>query len=177
MGDWKITVFNNTDSSGLEPVTVDFMLFQTVPELTTNSWSSAWEVAEVGYKGQVGPITLPEKVEFCVLDESYGTPRKTGPFPVSFGQVIEVKQESKDSSPEISQSSENPPKDGEIKVVNAKGNPKPLEFALYKNGKKLLSYNSVPSADSVYLSVKPTIYIAQVQNGSIRGRLQGFGAI
>ena len=168
MGDWKITVFNNTDSTGLDPVTVDFMLFQTVPELTIESWSAAWEVAEVGYKGEVGPIILPVKVEFYVLDESYGNPRKTGPFPVSFGQAIEVKQENKDASPEISQSSENPPKDGEIKVVNAKGNPKPLEFALYKNGKKILSYKGVPPADSVYLSVKPTIYIAQVQKGTTR---------
>ena len=76
MGDWKITVFNNTDSTGLEPVTVDFMLFQTVPELTIESWSAAWEVAEAGYKGQVGPIVLPVKVEFYVLDESYGNTRK-----------------------------------------------------------------------------------------------------
>ena len=168
MGDWKITVTNKTDSTGLDPVTVDFMLFQTVPELTIESWSSAWHVAEVGYKGQVGPIKLPVKVEFYVLDESYGNTRKTGSFPVSFGQAIEVKQEDKDASPVIQQSSENPPKDGEIKVVNAKGNPKPLEFALFKNGKKILSYKGVSPNEAVYLSVKPTIYIAQVQKGSMR---------
>ena len=77
------------------------MLFQTVPELTTESWSSAWHVAEVGYRGQVGPIKLPVTVEFYVLDESYGNTRKTGPFPVSFGQAIEVKQEDEDAAPEI----------------------------------------------------------------------------
>ena len=53
-------------------------------------------------------------------------------------------------------------------MVNAKGNHKPLEFALYKNGKKILSYKGVTPNEAVYLSVKPTIYIAEVKKGSTK---------
>ncbi len=75
MGDFKITVVNNTGASGTPGRHVNVMLFQTVPDpLLTESYSTAWKVRDIQYPGSLGPIDLPEKVEFYVLDKPGGDP-------------------------------------------------------------------------------------------------------
>jgi ligand-binding sensor domain-containing protein len=41
-------------------------------------------------------------------------------------------------------------------------------MALFKNGSKMVSFKNVKPADSVYLTVKPSIYIADVE-GIVEG--------
>ena len=169
MGDFKINVVNQTGDGGLPPETVNFMLFQTVQNLEVESWTKAWKVAKIGYPGNVGPVPLPEKVEFYVIDETYGNPRHSGPTNVLFGQTYSVVQKDKDAAPEIQPTNETAPK-GQIKIINARGNPKRLEMALFKNGKQLLSFKNVRPADAVFLSVEPSIYIADVDGSVIEGQ-------
>ena len=174
MGDFSINVVNQTGDGGLPADTVNFMLFQTVQDLKVESWTKAWEVAKIGYPGSVGPIALPEKVEFYVVDTTYGNPRHTGPINVVFGQTYSVVQKDKDAAPEIQPTKETAPK-GQMKIINARGNPKRLEMALFKNGKQLLSFKNVRPADAVFLSVDPAIYIADVDGSVIEG--QDFKAV
>lgn len=167
MGEWNITMVNKTGDGGHPHKNVDFMLFQIPPDkLAIDSWTNAWKVAEVGYPGNVGPIVLPTKVQFYVIDRTYSNPRTTGPFDAKFGQTLSVAQKKADDAPIVSITSEKAA-EGEIKVVNEVGNAKPLEMALYKNGRKLLSFKDVRPADAVYLAVEPAIYIADV-DGSVK---------
>ena len=52
-------------------------------------------------------------------------------------------------------------------MINEHGNAKPLEMALFKDGRKLISFKKVRPADAVYLAVEPAIYIADV-DGSVK---------
>ena len=168
MGEWRITIENLTGQGGTPGRHVEFMLFQTRPDpLTENSYSSAWKVADVQYPGRVGPIVLPTTVTFYVLDKADGLPRATGPFPVKFGQQIKVTQKRKADAPIVDVTGDPQPK-GEIKTINASGNAQSLEFALYKDGRKIVSFKDVPPADAVYLDVKPSIYIADIMGSSIK---------
>ena len=168
MGEWNITISNLTGQPDPPGETVEFMLFQTEPDpLVVNSYSSAWKAVEVQYPGKIGPVVLPSSVSFSVLDEVEGLPRQTGPIPVKFGQQIEVTQKTKAAPPSAKVLGTPQPK-GEIKVTNKDGNVQPLEFALYKDGKKVVSYKSVAPADAVYLDIKPVIYIADIDGSSIK---------
>ena len=169
MGDFKISVVNNTASPNVPGRHVNVMLFQTEPDpLITDSYSTAWKVDDIQSPGTLGPITLPEKVQFAVLDTTPdGTPRTTGPKDVEFGQIINVTQKKSADAPKISISGDAQP-NKEIKVTNLSGNNKPLEMALFKNGRKLVSFKGVIPGNAVYLNVKPVIYIANL-DGIIQG--------
>ena len=164
MGDFNISVTNNTNSSDIPGKHVNVMLFQTKPDpLTADSYSTAWEVNDIQSPGLIGPILLPEKVQFAVLDTTRaGAPRTTGPMDVKFGQIINVTQTNADDAPEISISGGTQPKK-EIKVTNVGGNAKPLEMALFKDGRKLVSFKDVDPGNAVFLAIKPVIYIANVE--------------
>ena len=163
MGDFKISVVNKTGSPNVPGKHVNVMLFQTEPDpLITNSYSTAWKVDDIQYPGKLGPITLPERVQFAVLDKTPdGDDRTTGPMDVEFGQIINVTQKTSADAPKISVSGDPQPQK-EIKVTNVGGNVKPLEMALFKNGRKLVSFKTVIPGNAVYLNVKPVIYIANV---------------
>jgi hypothetical protein len=168
MGDFKITVVNKTGDSGTPGRHVNVMLFQTLPDpLITDSYSTAWKVEDIQYPGSLGPITLPEKVEFYVIDHPNGDHRETGPFNVKFGNVVDVTHRITENAPSVKVIGSGQPK-GEIKVNNKAGNVYPLEMALFKNGSKMVSFKNVKPADSVYLTVKPSIYIADVE-GIVEG--------
>jgi hypothetical protein len=168
MGDFKITVVNKTGDSGTPGRHVNVMLFQTLPDpLITDSYSTAWKVEDIQYPGSLGPITLPENVEFYVIDHPNGDLRETGPFKVKFGNVVDVTHSITENAPSVKVIGSGQPK-GEIKVNNKAGNVQPLEMALFKNGSKMVSFKNVKPADSVYLTVKPSIYIADVE-GIVEG--------
>ena len=163
MGDFKITVVNKTGESGTKGKAVKVMLFQTVPDpLLTDSYSTAWKVRDIQYPGSLGPIDLPDKVEFYVLDKPGGDTRRTGPFNVNFGDIVDVIQTKVADAPTIKVVGSGQPK-GEIKVNNKTGNAQPLEMALFKNGSKMVSFKGVDPADSVYLAIKPVIYIGDIE--------------
>ena len=168
-GEWNITVLNQTGAEGLPGDVVDFVLFQTeLNPSSCNDCSSIWKIAEVGYPGKIGPIRLPSKVEFCVIDESYGNIRQSGPIPVNFGETISIVQKNPDDAPIVSsvKLTNEEASEGTIDVTNERGNAKPLEMAFYKDGDKLISYKNVRPADTVTLVIKPAIYIAHVERGS-----------
>jgi hypothetical protein len=170
MGDFKITVVNKTGDDGTTGRHVNVMLFQTLPDpFMSDSYSSAWKVRDIQYPGSLGPITLPEKVEFHVIDHPSGDPRETGPFDVKFGDIVDITQSDAASAPSVNVivSASGQPK-GEIKVSNKAGNVQPLEMALFKNGSKMVSFKGVRPADSTYLAVKPVIYIADIE-GIVEG--------
>mgnify|MGYP002803398365 CR=1 FL=1 len=169
MADFKISVVNNTKSSEIPGKHVNVMLFQIKPDpLTVDSYSTAWEVNDIQSPGEIGPILLPEKVQFAVLDTTpAGAPRTTGPKDVKFGQIINVTQTNRADAPEISISGGTEAKK-EIKVTNVGGNAQPLEMALFKNGRKLVSFKDVIPGNAVFLAVKPVIYIANVE-GIVQG--------
>lgn len=168
MGEWNITIENLTGQGGTPPKHVEFMLFQTKPDpLDVDSYSSAWKVADVQYPGTVGPIVLPSSVSFYVLDKAGGLPRETGPYPVQFGQEIVVTQKNKAAAPSVAVSG-TPQPNGNIKVTNKSGNAQPLEMALYKEGKKVVSYKDVAPANAVYLNIKQSLYIANIDGSSIK---------
>ena len=128
MGDFKITVVNNTGAGPTKGKSVKVMLFQTVPDpLLTDSYSTAWKVRDIQYPGSLGPIDLPAKVEFYVLDKPGGDTRRTGPFSVNFGDVVDVIQTKVADAPTIKVVGSGQPK-GEIKVNNKTGNAQPLEM-------------------------------------------------
>ena len=89
MGEWNIAISNLTGQGGATGKHVEFMLFQTERDpLVVNSYSGAWEVADVQYPGKIGPIVLPSSVSFYVLDEAEGLPRENGPIPVNSGSKL-----------------------------------------------------------------------------------------
>jgi hypothetical protein len=168
MGDFKIIVVNRTGDSGTTGRHVNVMLFQTLPDpLTTDSYSNAWKVRDIQYPGSLGAVDLPEKVEFYVIDHPSGDPRESGPFKVNFGDVVDVTQIDVASAPSVKVTSSGQPK-GEIKVSNKAGNVQPLEMALFKNGNKMVSIKNVRPADSVFLAIKPVIYVADIE-GIVQG--------
>jgi hypothetical protein len=169
MGDFQISVVNKTGSSNVPGKHVNVMLFQTEPDpLIAESYSTAWKVDDIQFPGTLGPITLPEKVQFAVLDTTPdGDPRTTGPVEVEFGQIINVTQKKSADAPKISVSGEQQP-NKEIKVTNLSGNVKKMEMALFKNGRKLVSFKDVIPGNAVYLNVKPVIYIANI-DGIVQG--------
>ncbi|CAB4044083.1 Hypothetical predicted protein [Paramuricea clavata] len=163
MGDFKITIENKTGDSGTPGRHVKVMLFQTLPDpLKANSYSTAWKVEDVQYPGSLGPITLPEKVEFFVIDQTADNPRTSGPFNVKLGDEVDVTQTDAASAPNAIKVGSQPK--GGIKVNNKAGNAQPLEMALFKNGRKIVSFKDVRPADSVYLDIKPVIYIADIDD-------------
>jgi hypothetical protein len=168
MGDFEITVVNKTGDDGTPGRHVNVMLFQTLPDpLTTRSYSTAWKVEDVQYPGSLGPILLPEKVEFYVIDHASKNPRTSGPFKVNFGDIAEVTQTDAASAPSVKVVGSGQPKGG-IKVKNKGGNKQSLEMALFKNGSKIVSIKNVRPADSVYLAIKPVIYVADIE-GIVEG--------
>ena len=169
MGDFKISVVNNTGSPNVKGRHVNVMLFQTEPDpLIANSYSTAWKVDDIQYPGKLGPIDLPEKVQFAVLDTTPdGDSRTTGPIDVQFGQTIEVTQKRAAAAPKINIGGDAQP-NKEIKVTNLAGNIKSLELALFKNGRKLVSFKDVVPGNAVNLNVKPVIYIANL-DGVVQG--------
>ena len=142
--EWKITVVNKMGDSGLDPATVKFMLFQVArpTQLSTASRSTAWRVFEVGYPGSIGPIVLPSEVQFSVKDRSCGKIRNTGPFNIATGQAYSVVQKTIEEVPRV-QLAPQLATPGEIKIINEKGNAKPLDMVLSKDGHKLLSVEFV----------------------------------
>ena len=105
---------------------VDFVLYQTeLDPSSCNNCSSIWKIAEVRYPGKIGPIRLPSKVEFCVIDESYGNIRQSGPIPVNFGETISIVQKKPDDAPTVKLTDEEAPQ-GKINVINEGGNAKTL---------------------------------------------------
>ena len=105
--------------------------------------SSIWKIAEVRYPGKIGPIRLPSKVEFCVIDESYGNIRQSGPIPVTFGETISIVQKKPDDAPTVTLIYEEAPR-GKNNVINEGGNAKPI-FVIRVPSKPLI----------VFLSQKP----------------------
>ena len=102
MGEWNITALNQTGAQRLPGEVVDFVLFQTQPDPSLcNDCSSIWKIAEVGQPGKIGPIRLPSKVEFCVIGESYGNIRQSGPVLVNFGETISIIQKKPDDAPTV----------------------------------------------------------------------------
>ena len=111
---------------------VDFVLYQTELDPTScNNYSSIWKIAEVRYPGKIGPIRLPSKVEFCVINESYGNIRQSGSIPVNFGETISIVQKKPDDAPTVTLIYEEAPQ-GKNNVINEGVNAKPLEMAFYK---------------------------------------------
>ena len=144
MIEWNITVLNQTGARWLPGEVVDFVLFQTeLDPSSCNNCSSIWKIAEVGYPGKIGPIRLPSKVEFCVIDESYGNIRQSGPIPVTFGETISIVQKKPDDAPTVTLIYEEAPR-GKNNVINEGGNAKPI-FVIRVPSKPLI----------VFLSQKP----------------------
>ena len=112
--------------------------------------SSIWKIAEVRYPGKIGPIRLPRKVEFCVIDESYGNIRQSGPISVKFGETISIVQKEPDDAPTVKLTDAGAPQ-VKINMINEGGNAKTLEMAFYKDGDKLISYKNVRPADTVHM--------------------------
>lgn len=167
MGEWNITIHNLTGEGGLPARSVQVMLFQSVPDkMIVDSRSTAWHIADIQYPGSLGPIKLPAEVKFFALDKTSGLSRATGPFDANFGQIIEVTQKKKENAPSVAVSGEKQPQ-GEIKVTNMGGNAQALEMALYKSGKKIVSFKDVNPGQAVYLAVKPVLYIADIEGKRI----------
>ena len=158
--DWRITLFNEVEN---EDKDVLVMIFQATHE--TNSYSSAWWLVNVPSPGRVGPIELPKKVQFGVLDKiEEDVPRLSGPVDIEFGQNVNVVQNSEEHGAEIVVDGD-PQPGKEITATNSKGNVKPLELALYKSRKKLVSYKDVAPNTSVSFFLKPdVVYVTDGTN-------------
>ena len=168
--EWKITVVNKTGDSGLRPATVKFMLFQVArpTQLSIASRSTAWRVSEVGYPGSIGPIVLPSEVQFYVKDRSCGNLRNTGPFDIATGQAYSVVQKTIEEVPRV-QLAPQLATPGEIKIINEKGNAKPLDIVLSKDGHKLLSVEYVRPATVFCFDIEPAVYVATVDDVCAHG--------
>ena len=86
--------------------------------------------------------------------------RVTGPFEIKFGETATFVQKNVTDVPKVTQNSSNNFQNDRLKVINEKGNVRPLEFALYKKEAKLVSYKDVrPNNDVLFSTVQPVIFI------------------
>ena len=86
--------------------------------------------------------------------------RLTGPFEVRFGETALVSHRNLMDVPQVTSKSSNSFQKDSLKVINEKGNVRPLEFALYKKEAKLVSYKDVlPNNEVLFSPVQPAIFI------------------
>ena len=153
--DWRITLFNEVKNDPESAKDVSVMIFQAADE--TDSYSSAWCLLKIPSPGRVGPIKLPKKVQFGVVDKiEDDIPRLSGPKDIEFGQHANVVQKNEEHGAQIMIEGDSQP-GKEIKATNSKGNVQSLEMALYKNGKKLVSFKDVVPNTSVSFLLQPEV--------------------
>ena len=153
--DWRITLFNEVKNDPESAKDVSVMIFQAADE--TDSYSSAWCLLKIPSPGRVGPIKLPKKVQFGVLDKiEDDIPRLSGPVDIEFGQHANVVQKNEEHGAQIMIEADSQP-GKEIKATNSKGNVQSLEMALYKNSKKLVSFKDVVPNTSVSFLLQPEV--------------------
>ena len=160
---WQITLFNEVNNEQESGEDVSVMIFQANHD--ANSYSSAWWLVNVPTPGRVGPIELPKIVQVGVLDKiEDDIPRLSGPADIKFGQHADVVQKNEEHGAEIMIDRDSKP-GKEIMVTNCKGNVKSLEMALYKSGKKLVSYKDVvPNTVVSFLLQPDVVYVTDGAN-------------
>lgn len=162
--DWQVSVVNNTAGVIASGRDVKVMIYQALSDCNAGKgFSSPWFVVDIPSPGRVGPIRFPKEVHFGALDSPDGIiPRLTGPVGVEYGQNINIVQHDPQNPPEIqigvSQA------DNEITATSLSGNVKPLELALYKSERKLVSYKQVNPNEEVRFSLEPALYIVEVKS-------------
>ena len=165
--DWQITLFNEVNDEAESGKDVSVMIFQAAHD--TSSYCSAWCLVNVPSPGRVGPIQLPKKAKFGVLDKTEDDiPRLSGPVDVEFGQYANVFQTNLEHGAKIKIDGD-PQPDNTIKATNSKGNVQSLEMALYKNGNKLVSYKDVVPNTSVSFLLEPEIVYVTDGTNIIKG--------
>ena len=181
MSECNITVKNKTGTNGQEPVIVDFMLFQTVPNPTGGAWSAALKVDKLAYSSKISQIGLPSDrsdVSFYVIDEDaedlFSLAHLYGPYRAKFGETLRIVQRQSTGTPEVIHEPQ-PARRNEIIAINDERNTKKLEFALFKKVNygdkyedlKVVSYKDICPGEQVSLAVKPAIFISDVSTVSV----------
>ena len=94
-------------------------------------------------------------------DRSCGNLRNTGPFDIATGQAYSIVQKTIEELPRV-QLAPQLATPGEIKIINEKGNAKPLDIVLSKDGHELISVEYVRSATVFCFDIEPAVYVATV---------------
>ena len=96
-------------------------------------------------------------------DRSCGNLRNTGPFDIATGQAYSIVQKTIEEVPRV-QLAPQLATTGEIKIINEKGNAKPVDMVLSKDGHELISVEYVRSATVFCFDIEPAIYVTTVDD-------------